>query len=382
MDFQHTEDRRMLADTLNRFVAEQYGFNTRDTIARSTAGFSADMWQRFAGLGVIGALFDEADGGFGGAGFDVAVAFEALGRGLVVEPFLDTLIVGRALAHAGSDAQRARIASLIDGTQIAALAHDEPGSHYEDARVTTRAEKDSSGWVLQGAKGVVQHAEHADVLLVSARTAFDNPGGEFDEAGISLFLVPRDAAGVSVRGYRRIDGGRAAEVTLDNVRLGADALVGAQGSGFATLEHARGYGLVALAAEAVGAMDVARDFTLEYLRTRKQFGAAIGSFQALQHRMADVLLEIEQARSAVINAAAAIDAPRAQRERALSAAKYTIGRIGARVAEEAIQLHGGIGMTWELPLAHYAKRLVMIDHQLGDEDHHLARYIALARVAA
>jgi len=150
----------------------------------------------------------------------------------------------------------------------------------------------------------------------------------------------------------------------------------------ATLEHARGYGLVALAAEAVGAMDVARDFTLEYLRTRKQFGAAIGSFQALQHRMADVLLEIEQARSAVINAAAAIDAPRAQRERALSAAKYTIGRIGARVAEEAIQLHGGIGMTWELPLAHYAKRLVMIDHQLGDEDHHLARYIALARVAA
>ncbi|WP_321929510.1 acyl-CoA dehydrogenase family protein [Paraburkholderia guartelaensis] len=378
MDFQHTEDRRMLADTLNRFITEQYGFTTRDTIARSTEGFSADMWQRFAELGVIGALFDEADGGFGGAGFDVAVVFEALGRGLVVEPFLDTLIVGRALAHAGSEAQRARIASFIDGTQIAALAHDEPGSHYEDARVTTRAEKSGEGWVLQGTKGVVQHAEHADVLLVSARTS----GNEFDAAGISLFLVPRDAAGVSVRGYRKIDGGRAAEVTLDNVKVNADALAGAQGSGFATLEHARGYGIVALASEAVGAMEIARDFTLEYLRTRKQFGLPIGSFQALQHRMADVLLEIEQARSAVINAAAAIDAPRAQRERALSAAKYTIGRIGARVAEEAIQLHGGIGMTWELPLAHYAKRLVMIDHQLGDEDHHLARYIALGREAA
>ncbi|WP_322031107.1 acyl-CoA dehydrogenase [Paraburkholderia sp. J76] len=378
MDFQHTEDRRMLADTLNRFVAEQYGFTARDTIARSTEGFSADMWQRFAELGVIGALFAEADGGFGGAGFDVAVVFEALGRGLVVEPFLDTLMVGRALAHAGSDAQRARIASLIDGSQIAALAHDEPGSHYEDARVATRAEKHNDGWVLQGAKGVVQHAEHADVLLVSARTS----GSEFNEAGISLFLVPRDSAGVSVRGYGKIDGGRAAEVTLDNVKVNADALVGAQGSGFATLEQARGYGIVALASEAVGAMDVARDFTLEYLRTRKQFGAPIGSFQALQHRMADVLLEIEQARSAVINAAAAIDAPRAQRERALSAAKYTIGRIGARVAEEAIQLHGGIGMTWELPLAHYAKRLVMIDHQLGDEDHHLARYIALGHEVA
>jgi alkylation response protein AidB-like acyl-CoA dehydrogenase len=378
MNFQHTEDRRMLADTLNRFIAEQYDFTTRDTIARSTHGFSADMWRRFAELGVIGALFDEADGGFGGAGFDVSVVFEALGRGLVVEPFLDTLMVGRALAHAGNEAQRARIASFIDGSQLAALAHDEPGSHYEDARVTTRAEKHGDGWVLQGAKGVVQHAEHADVLLVSARTS----GDVFDEAGISVFLVPRDAAGVSVRGYRKIDGGRAAEVTLDNVKLDANALVGAQGSGFATLEHARGYGIVALAAEAVGAMDVARDFTLEYLRTRKQFGTPIGSFQALQHRMADVLLEIEQARSAVINAAAAVDAPRTQRERALSAAKYTIGRIGARVAEEAIQLHGGIGMTWELPLAHYAKRLVMIDHQLGDEDHHLARYIALGREAA
>jgi len=378
MNFQHTEDRRMLADTLNRFISEQYGFDTRDTIARSTEGFSADMWRRFAELGVIGALFDEADGGFGGAGFDVAVVFEALGRGLVVEPFLDTLIVGRALAHAGSAAQRARIAPLIDGSQIAALAHDEPGSHYEEARVTTRAEKHGEGWVLHGAKGVVQHAEHADVLLVSARTS----GSEFDEAGISLFLVPRDAAGVSMRGYRKIDGGRAAEVTLVNVKLDADALVGEQGSGFATLEHARGYGIVALAAQAVGAMDVARDFTLEYLRTRKQFGTPIGSFQALQHRMADVLLEIEQARSAVINAAAAIAAPRAQRERALSAAKYTIGHIGARVAEEAIQLHGGIGMTWELPLAHYAKRLVMIDHQLGDEDHHLARYIALGQEAA
>ncbi|MEM5399013.1 acyl-CoA dehydrogenase [Paraburkholderia unamae] len=378
MDLQHTEDRRMLADTLNRFITEQYGFNTRDTIARSEEGFSADMWQRFAELGVIGALFDEADGGFGGAGFDVAVVFEALGRGLVVEPFLDTLIVGRALAHAGSAAQRARIASFIDGSQIAALAHDEPGSHYEEARVATRAEKSGDGWVLQGAKGVVQHAEHADLLLVSVRTS----GDAFAEAGISLFLVPRDAAGVSLRGYRKIDGGRAAEVALDNVKVHADALVGAQGSGFATLEHARGYGIVALASEAVGAMEIARDFTLEYLRTRKQFGLPIGSFQALQHRMADVLLEIEQARSAVINAAAAIDAPRAQRERALSAAKYTIGRIGARVAEEAIQLHGGIGMTWELPLAHYAKRLVMIDHQLGDEDHHLARYIALGREAA
>lgn len=377
MNFQHTEERRMLADSLNRFIADQYGFDTRDKIARSDEGFSADMWRRFAELGTIGALFPEAHGGFGGQGFDVAVVFEALGRGLVVEPFLDTLIVGRALAHAGGNVQQEQLAALIDGSLIAALAHDEPGSHYEAARVATRAVKRGDGWVLQGAKGVVQHGEQADVLLVSARTALDQPGNESDEAGISLFLVPRGADGVKVRGYRKIDGGRAAEVALDEVTLGMDALVGAEGSGFATLEHATGYGLLALAAEAVGAMDVARDDTLEYLRTRKQFGVPIGSFQALQHRMADLLLEIEQARSAVINAAAAIDAPRGERERALSAAKYSIGRIGARVAEESIQLHGGIGMTWELRLSHYAKRLVMIDHQLGDEDHHLARYIAL-----
>ena len=382
MNFEHTEDRKMLADSLNRFISEQYGFPTRDKIARSAEGFSRDMWDRFAELGVIGALFDEAHGGFGGQGFDISVVFESLGRGLVVEPFLDTLIVGRALAHAGSAAQQEKIASLVDGSLVVALAHDEPGSHYEASRVTTRATKQSDGWVLQGAKGVVQHGEHADLLLVSARTAFDLPGGEFDEGGIALFLVPRNAAGVSVRGYRKVDGGRAAEIKLNNVTLGADALVGAAGSGFATLEHATGFGLLALTAEAVGAMEVTRDHTLEYLRTRKQFGVPIGSFQALQHRMADLLLEIEQARSALINAAAAIDAPRLERERALSAAKYSTGRIGTRVAEEAIQLHGGIGMTWELPLAHYAKRLVMIDHQLGDEDHHLARYIALGSLEA
>ncbi|CAB3784083.1 Acyl-CoA dehydrogenase fadE12 [Paraburkholderia ultramafica] len=373
MNFQHTEDRRMLADTLNRFVSEQYGFETRDRIALSAHGFSTELWGRFAELGIIGALFDEAHGGFGGGGFDIAVVFESLGRGLVVEPFLDTLIVGRAIARSGNDAQQAVLGELIDGSRIVALAHGEPDSHYELARVTTRAQRSGNTWQLNGAKAVVQHGEHASLLLVSARTS----GADHAQEGITLFLVPRDAAGVSVRGYRKIDGGRAAEVTFDNVTLGDDAVLGAAGEGFATLEYAIGCGVLALCSEAVGAMDVAKDHTLEYLRTRKQFGVPIGSFQALQHRMADLLLEIEQARSAVINAAAALDAERKVRERAVSAAKYSIGRIGARVAEECIQLHGGIGMTWELPLAHYAKRLVMIDHQLGDEDHHLERFVAL-----
>ncbi|HXZ09260.1 MAG TPA: acyl-CoA dehydrogenase [Paraburkholderia sp.] len=375
MNFQHTEDRRMLADSLNRFVAEQYGFETRDRLAQSDTGFSKELWDRFAGLGIIGALFDEAHGGFGGEGFDIAVVFESLGRGLVVEPILDTLIVGQALVHSGTDEQQQLLSGLIDGTRIVALAHDEPGSHYELAQVSTRAARSAEGWVLTGAKAVVQQGGQADMFLVSARTS----GAADAEDGIALFLVAREIPGVSVRDYRKIDGGRAAEVTFENVALGATALLGhtSHNTGFATLEHAIGYGLLALCAEAVGAMDVAREYTLDYLRTRKQFGVPIGSFQALQHRMADVLLEIEQARSAVINAAAALGASRKVRERALSAAKYSIGRIGALVAEECIQLHGGIGMTWELPFAHYAKRLVMIDHQLGDQDHHLERYIEL-----
>ncbi|WP_323122631.1 acyl-CoA dehydrogenase family protein [Burkholderia alba] len=375
MDFRHTEDRRMLADTLERFIGEQYGFPVRDRIAQSEAGFSADLWRRFAELGAIGALFEEADGGFGGAGFDIAVVFECLGRGLVVEPFLGALMAGRAIAHAGDEAQKARLAGVIDGSAIAAFAHAEPNTHYELFTVRTRAQRQGVQWRLNGAKTVVDLGEHAAFFVVSARTA----GRDDDEAGLALFVVPKDTPGVTVRGYRKIDGGRAADLRFDDVLLEAGALLGAAGDGAALLERTLGFGLLALCAEALGAMDVAKAHTLDYLRTRRQFGVPIGSFQALQHRMADVLLEIEQARSAVINAAARLDADRLTRERALAAAKYSIGRIGALVAEEAIQLHGGIGMTWELPLSHYAKRLVMIDHQLGDEDHHLARYIALSR---
>jgi len=373
MNFEHTEDRRMLADSLNRFIAEQYAFETRDRIAKSPTGFSADIWRQFAELGVIGALFSEADGGFGGGGFDIAVVFEALGRGLVVEPLLGAVMAGEAISFAGTETQKGLLAEIIGGTTIAVLAHDEAGGHYELSRVATRAERNGDGWVLDGAKAVVQQGAQANLFVVSARTS----GAEHDEAGISLFLVPAKTPGLSVRDCTAIDGGRVAELTFDKVKLGADALLGGEGQGSATLERAIGRGLLALCAESLGAMEAAKTATLEYLRTRKQFGMLIGSFQALQHRMADVLLEIEQARSAVINAAAAIDADRLTRERALSAAKFSIGRIGARVAEESIQLHGGIGMTWELPLAHYAKRLVMIDHQLGDEDHHLQRYIAL-----
>ena len=380
MNFEHTEDRRMLADSLNRFISEQYAFDARDRIAKSEHGFSKEIFQQFAELGVIGALFSEADGGFGGGGFDIAVVFEALGRGLVVEPLLGAVMVGEAISAAGTAAQKEKLGDIINGAVVAAFAHDEADTHYERTRVATKAERSNKGigdgWVLHGAKAVVPQGEQADLFLVSARTS----GNVDDEAGISLFLVPAKTAGLTVRGCPAIDGGRVAELSFDGVKLGADALLGAEGQGHATLERAIGRGVLALCAEALGAMEAAKAATLDYLRTRKQFGTLIGSFQALQHRMADLLLEIEQARSAVINAAAAIDTgDRVTRERALSAAKFSIGRIGALVAQESIQMHGGIGMTWELPLPHYAKRLVMIDHQLGDEDHHLQRYIALGK---
>lgn len=374
MHFEYTEDRRMLADSLNRYIAQQVDINRRNDIAYGERGSDSVVYAQLAELGAIGLLFPEEAGGFGGTGFDISLVFESLGRGLMTEPVLGALIVGRALLLAGTPAQQALLEDIMAGGKTAALAHDEPGSHYELANVGLTATRQGDGWVLSGVKGVVSAGDTADLLLVSARTS----GAPFDEDGISLFLVQGDAAGIAKRAYPRIEGGRAAELTFDQVTLDGAALLGEAGKGFSCLERAIGYGVLALCAESLGAMEVVKQSTLEYLQTRKQFGVPIGSFQALQHRMADLLLEVEQARSAVINAAAALDdEDRRVRERALSAAKYSIGRIGVLVSEEGIQMHGGIGMTWELPLSHYAKRLVMIDHQLGDEDHHLARFIAL-----
>ncbi|MFT5643383.1 MAG: alkylation response protein AidB-like acyl-CoA dehydrogenase [Janthinobacterium sp.] len=381
MNFEHTEERRMLADSLNRFIGEQYNFETRNRIIATKEGMSGDIWRQFAELGVIGALLREEDGGFGGAGFDIAVVFEALGHGLVVEPLLGSVVLaGEAIAAAGNTTQKALLADIIEGSMIASFAHDEPETHYELARVHTSAKRhtgSADGWTLNGTKSMVLQGEAATLFVVSARTF----GAIDDEDGISLFLVSKDTPGVVVRGTPTMDGGRIAELTFNDVKLDATALLGEEGQGYPTLEQAVGRGVLALCAEALGAMEAAKMATLEYLRTRKQFGIVIGSFQALQHRMVDLLLEIEQARSAVINAAAALGSDRVTRERALSGAKMSIGRIGTLVAEECIQLHGGIGMSWELPLAHYAKRLVMIDHQLGDQDHHLQRYIALGKQA-
>ncbi len=379
MDFTPTDDRRMLADMIERFVREQYPLETRHLNAGLEEGFSRDIWQQFAELGVVGALLPEDAGGFGGGGFDIMTVFQELGRGLVVEPFLSSVVLGSgALLASETGPHKTLVEEVIAGNTLLAFAHGEPDSRYDLADVQTVATPTDGGWSLSGKKAVVLNGASADHLIVSARTA----GDRRDEAGIALFLVDAGGDGVSRRGYGTIDGGQACEISFDKAVVGPDAIIGEPGNAFETIERVTAQAILAVCAEALGAMEAARDITLEYLGTRKQFGQPIGGFQALQHRMADMLTEIEQARSAVINAAGHLEAPRRQREIMASAAKNLIGRVGRLVSEETIQLHGGIGMTWEYSLPHYAKRLVMIDHQFGDTDHHLERFMTLSGSAA
>jgi len=369
MDFSLNDDRRMLAESLSKFLNDNYDIEKRHGFAMSDDRFSREMWAKFAELGIIGALFKEDVGGFGGDGADLMVVFEALGRHLVVEPFLATLLAGTALVEAGGNSDI--IESAIGGEVLLAFAHGEPSSRYEMAHVTTTAEQTGDAWAVTGNKSVVLGGGTATHYVVSARTSGDTD----TEEGIGLFLVEKLDA-VSIRGYGTLDGYGAAEVSFNT----ASATLIAENA-FAIIEKAYAAGITAIAAESLGAMEVAKDMTVEYMKTRKQFGIPIGKFQALQHRMADVLIELEQMRSAVINAAGNLSADRKIREREISAAKYLAGNIGRQVAEEAIQIHGGMGMTWEYAVGHYSKHIIMLDHVLGDTDHHLERYIALGQNA-
>lgn len=371
MDFNHTEDQRMLADTLSRFLRDRYPIDVRLKAAASVQGFDQGIWDGLAELGILGALFSEADGGFGGHAFDTAVVFEELGRALVVEPVLASAVLGGGLvAQLGADAQKAQIEELIAGTRRLALAHYEPTGRYEATEVTTRAVDGK----ITGRKAVAYNAGTADAIIVSARVS----GADDDADGISLFLVPAGAPGMTVREVPGMDGSRVADIVLDGVE---GELLGPDGGAWPALEKTLAMGCVALCAESLGAMETAKNMTLEYTKQRKQFGRVIGTFQVLQHRMADMLIEMEQAKSALINAAARFDQDRVTRERNVSAAKNTMGRVGKLIAEESIQIHGGIGMTWEYAVGHYAKRIIMIDHMLGDADYHLGRYIELGRAA-
>ncbi|HUP97771.1 MAG TPA: acyl-CoA dehydrogenase [Usitatibacter sp.] len=374
MRFDYTEEQRLLADSVQRFVARDYTFDTRKGILASAEGASPEAWRAFADMGLLALALPSEHGGYGGSANDLASVMEAFGEALVVEPYLATIGLGAPLiARAGSAAQRAAILpGVADGTLKLAFAFTEEDSRYDLARVSTRARRDGEGWILEGAKRVVLGAPLADRVVVSARTA----GAASDGRGVSLFLVDPKAAGVVQSAYRTLDGMRAADLRFTRVRLGADAIMGDEGASLPTIEAVVDYATALLCWEAVGAMRYASEATLEYLKSRKQFGVPIGSFQALQHRMVDMMIELEQARSMASFACAHVDgdAPAAERRRVVSAAKIKIADACRQVSQESVQLHGGMGMTDELKVSHTFRRLTVIAQQFGDADYHLERY--------
>jgi alkylation response protein AidB-like acyl-CoA dehydrogenase len=378
MNFDFSEEQTMLRDSVARFVHDDYDFDRRRAIVASDDGMSRENWQTFAELGWLSVPFAEEHGGFGGGPVDVMVMMEEFGRGLVVEPYFATVVLfGGLLRAAGSEVQQAQyIPGIIDGSTLGAFAYIERQSRYELTDVATRAAADGDGWVINGEKVAVLNGANADTLIVSARTA----GEQYDADGISLFIVAADAPGIERVDYRMMDGQKVANIVFRDVRVAADALLAGNGNGGGTGAIARVVqeALVALGAEALGLMGQLNTKTLEYTKTREQFGVAIGSFQALQHRMVDTFMSYEQAKSMVYRAVCALDNGDADAGRTIHAMKVMIEKCGRHIFEEAIQLHGGMGLTDELDIGHYAKRLMMINATLGDGDYHQSRFNALS----
>ena len=376
MDFKLSEEQQMLQDTAARLVRDAYPFDKREGFSQSERGYSVEFWRQLGELGLTSVSLPESHGGFGG-GVESMLVLTELGRGLCLEPYLQSVVhAGGLIAQLGSEAQKEHWLPRIASAEAQlAVALEEPQSHYQLHDVQTRAEQAGDSWKLSGRKAVVIGGQSATAILVSARVS----GNARDEAGIGLFLVDPQQAGVTRREYPTVDGQRACELFLDGA---IGEALGTPGDALAALRYQQGRAIAAQCAEALGSLQEACTLTLDYLKTRKQFGIPIGKFQVLQHRMVDMRSELEQATSMAILAACVADQPdSAERSRTLAAAKFIVTRAARYVAEQAIQLHGGIGMTWEYVLAHHAKRLVMLSHQLGDDDHHLKVYAGLMEVA-
>ena len=367
MDFNYTEEQLALQDTLRRFVARDYSFEHRRALTKSADGFDRNAWKTFADFGILALPFDEDFGGLNGNAVDTMLVMEMLGRGLALEPYVSTVVLcGGLIRDAGNTAQKeALLPAIATGELMLALAHHEAGGRYALDHVATTATPSGNGWQLDGAKAVVLGAPSADQLIVSAR----------DDKVLSLFLVNAGTPGVSMRAYPTQDGARAADVKLSAVSVDADALLGPAGGALPIIERAIDYANAALCAEAVGIMSALNEVTLEYLKTRKQFGVPIGKFQALQHRMADIVIATEQARSMATLAAVRVDsADAAERSRSVAAAKAYVTQSARLVGQQAVQLHGGMGVVDELNVSHYFKRLTMIGVTFGDADYHLGRF--------
>ena len=375
MNFDFSEEQGMLRDSVARFIQDDYDFDTRRRIAASEEGMSRANWKTFAELGWLSIPFAEDHGGYGGSAVDVMLLMEQFGRGLVLEPYLATVVLfGGLLEKAGSEEQKGEfIPRIIAGECLGAFAWLERQSRFELADVRTNARQEGEGYVLNGEKVVVFNGANADHLIVSARTG----GEQSDRQGISLFLVPADAAGVERLSYRMMDGQLVANLVLSNVEIPAASLVGPAGEGYPLIEALAMEANIALAAEAVGIMQTLNAKTVEYTKTREQFGVAIGSFQALQHRMVDTFMAAEQTRSLLYRAVCALSDEQEDVATAVHALKVMVDRAGKHIFGEAIQLHGGMGITDELDIGHYAKRLMMINTTFGNGDYHQAQFNAL-----
>jgi len=371
MNFDFKEEQLQFADALRRWVGRDYDFEKRRAIVRSESGVDDRAWATLAELGMTALPVPEEHGGFGGSAVDMFVVMQELGRGLVVEPYLATMLGAEFLRLGGGHGEL--LARVAGGELKLACALGERQSRHDLNDIATRAQAVDGAWRLEGEKKAVLHGGAAGVLIVSARTG----GGRRDAQGISLFALPADTPGLAITGYRTLDGMRAADVRLDGALAPQASLIGKAGEAAAILEAAADYGAGLLCAEALGAMQALFDATLDYLKTRQQFGVPIGKFQALQHRMADMYIHLEQARSMALLAAVKLDGDDAvERRRVVSAAKYRVGQAARFIGQQAVQLHGGMGVTDELAAAHYFKRLSMIELTLGDRDHHLARFVA------
>jgi pimeloyl-CoA dehydrogenase small subunit len=373
MDFDLSEEQRLLKESVDGLLGDSYDFEARKKYMAEKGGWSKAVWNKLAEQGLLGLPFSEDDGGFGAGAVETMIVMEALGKALVVEPYLATVVIGGGFLRRGGSAEQkaAHIPSIIDGSKTLAFAQLEKNSRYDLQDVSTSAKKKGDGWVIDGEKFVVLNGERADMLIVTARTK----GGQRDAGGIGVFLVPANAKGVAKKGYPTQDGLHAADITFTGVEVGADAAIGDPENALPLIERVVDDARTALCAEAVGAMNESLKSTVEYLKTRTQFGVPIGSFQTLQHRAADMFVAVEQARSMSMFATMAADFDDAkERATAVAAAKVQIGKSAKFVGQQSIQLHGGIGMTQEAKIGHYFKRLTMIENTLGDTDYHLRRF--------
>jgi alkylation response protein AidB-like acyl-CoA dehydrogenase len=375
MDLRLSQEQEMIRDGVTRFVRDDYEFATRRIGAVSDLGFREEVWQQFADLGWLGAALPEEYGGFGGSAIETMILMEAFGRGLVLEPYLWSVVLGGALLQQGATSAHKEqvLPEISSGKARIAFAFAEPGSRFNLAHIGMTAKKDGDGYRLNGNKTVVYYAASAEYLIGSARLG----GAKTDREGIALFLLPSDAKGITRRDYATQDDQRASEIIFKDVQVDAAALFKCGDDALPVIENAIDVATAAICADAVGAMGALREMTLEYLKTRKQFGRAIGEFQVLQHRMAEMFILEEEARSMALRAALMLDAPAPARKKAVSAAKSLIARAGRQIGQEAVQMHGGMGMTHELSVGHYFKRLTMIGSMFGDGDFHRKRFAAL-----